>query len=65
MSYEVTPESERDAAWKHRELTYGTCAVCGEAKDLRQYTDDEGKPRVELIRPCGHTDEEVAAAGGS
>ena len=58
-------EPERDADWKHRELTYGTCAVCGEARDLRQFTDEAGNPRVELYRPCGHTDEEHAAAGGA
>ena len=60
-----TQQPERDAAWKHRELTYGTCAVCGEARDLRQYTADDGSPRVEIYRPGGHTDEEHAAAGGS
>ncbi len=53
---------ERDAAWKHRELTYGTCAVCGEARDLRQFTNEAGEPRVEIFRPCGHTDAENDAA---
>jgi hypothetical protein len=58
-------EPVRDAAWKHRELTYGTCAVCGEARDLRQTTDADGNPKVELYAPCGHTDEEQAAAASS
>jgi hypothetical protein len=56
---EQTPE--RDAAWKHRELTYGTCAVCGEARDLRHFTDEAGNSRVEIYQPCGHPDGDAAA----
>ena len=59
----MTEPNERDTpAWKHRELTYGTCAVCGEARDLRQFTDESGNARVEIFRPCGHTDAEHEAA---
>jgi len=58
----MSDETEHDAAWKHRQLTYGVCAVCGEPRDLRNFTDADGSARVELYRPCGHTDEEHAAA---
>lgn len=46
---------------KHRQLTYGTCGVCGQPRDLRQTTGEDGKPKVALVYDCEHTEADQPA----